>query len=85
MIASSPLTPRLKKNMILPFGLVRLQSLDGALPHERTTINAELAEPAEKLVPSTFRRIIHELFQRLGPFASKTVGASRLGRTKNAV
>jgi hypothetical protein len=29
-------------------------------------------------------RIIHENVQRLGMFASKTVGAGRLDRTKNA-
>jgi len=41
-----------------------------------------LAKP--KLAESLASRIIHELFQRLGPFASKTVGASRRDRTKNA-
>jgi hypothetical protein len=49
-----------------------------------TTINAELAEPAETRGVRLLGRIIHERFERLGAFVSKTVGAGRLDHTKNA-
>ncbi|PYR26732.1 MAG: hypothetical protein DMF98_08060 [Acidobacteria bacterium] len=58
-------------------------------PGLATTINAEPAEPAER--PVVFCEFCgfcvecrSRTFQRLGPFASKTVGASRRDRTNNA-
>jgi hypothetical protein len=40
--------------------------------------------PAREVLLHALNRIIHERFERLGAFVSKTVGAGRLDHTKNA-